>query len=158
MVGHLNIAVQQQIVFSINLVVAFSKTPVLIELNDPALFTETGIEQFQRDVGRGIVSHIDRCFITRILQDVWQVLLQHLGTVPVEYDYGKFIHLTIFYLLIVDCQLKCRTVMVEITQPHREYLVVVLLTGIGSRQLHTDVVLGETVHGLAARGLFKQHL
>ena len=48
--------------------------------------------------------------------------------------------------------------MVEITQTDSHQPVVILLTGLTRRQLHTDVVLGETMHRTTTRGFLEQHL
>ena len=48
--------------------------------------------------------------------------------------------------------------MIELAQPDPQELVVVILAGVGRRELHTDVVLGKAMHGTATGGLLEEHL
>ena len=48
--------------------------------------------------------------------------------------------------------------MIEFTQADVDEPVVVFSSRVGRRQLHTHIVLCESVHGAAARGFLEQHL
>ena len=93
MVSDLNIAIEQQIVFGINLlqslVIPLGKAPVLLKSDDLTLGECCG-KQRQGIVGRGIVCHKDGGFVARILQDGGQILMEHLLSVPIQYDNSKF--------------------------------------------------------------------
>ena len=94
-VRHLDVRVQQQVVFGINLlqglVIAVGKAPVLVQHDELAL-RELPPEQFQRLVGGRIIGHIYRRLVARIVQHGRQILSEHLGPVPVQYDNCYLIH------------------------------------------------------------------
>lgn len=92
---HFDVVVQQQVVFRINLpqclVIALGKAPVPLQSDDVALGESLG-KQIQGAVRRSVVRNIYLCLFTRILHDGRQILLQHLLSVPVQYDYCQLIH------------------------------------------------------------------
>ena len=91
-VRHLNVAVQQQIVFGINLrqglVVAIGKAPVFFK-EDELHLGVVCTQQLYRVIVRGVVGNNDSSLFARILQDAGQILAQHLRAVPVQDDDGK---------------------------------------------------------------------
>ena len=53
---------------------------------------------------------------------------------------------------------ECRLVVVELAKADGEELVVVLGTCLRWRQLHTDIVAREAMHGSSTGGFFEEHL
>ena len=96
MVRDLDIRVQQQIVFGLNLrqclVVTLGKAPILFQQNQFALRKLT-TQQVERIVCRRIVSHIDRRLVARVIKHRGQILFKHLSPVPVQYNDCYLIHL-----------------------------------------------------------------
>ena len=184
---HLDVAVEQQVVLGIDLaqrlVVTLGKAPVLAE-HDERHLGELRVHQLQRVVGRRIVGHDDGGLVARVLNHRGQVLPQHRRSIPVEYDYGQFLHFFIsissfnFVDFCHDSAIQAslmalaapkvlishlrseerRFVAVEVAKTHAHQLIVVVRAGVLRRQLHTDVVACETMHGTTARGTLEEHL
>ena len=56
------------------------------------------LQPFHRIVSRGIVGNYHRCIFLRVSYDIGEILLQHLPSIPIEYD-DRYLHYTLLYII-----------------------------------------------------------
>ena len=86
MMRNLHIAIQEHIIFCINLlqgtVIAFSKAEILLQ-HDGLHLRKLSLQKVHRTIRRRIVCHPDFSILTGIFDDIRKILCQHLLTIPV---------------------------------------------------------------------------
>ena len=98
MVGHLHVGIEQDVILCVHLfkrtVVSFGEPPVLLQ-HDDAHLGKVHLQNLERVIRRGIVSHIHHGLAAREVEHTGQKTREHLNAVPIQNNNSGLVHIRV---------------------------------------------------------------